>query len=67
MLVYGKCECFVIQMMYVCVFCASYGSSQYCVLLDLQFVNAGRGCKRRPYIKGILQSWSHSRIRTVWV
>ena len=25
MLVYGKCECFVMQMLYVCVLCASYG------------------------------------------
>ena len=31
-----------------------------CILLnDLQFVNAGRGCKRRPDERGILQSWSH--------
>ena len=35
---YGKCECFVMQMMYVCVLCASCGSSQCCVLHDLQFV-----------------------------
>ena len=58
MLVYGKCECFIMQMLYVCVLCASCGSSQYCVLHDLQFVNAGRGCKRRPYRRGILQSRS---------
>ena len=44
MLVYGDCECFVMQMLYVCVLCASYGSSQCCVLHDLQFVNAVRGC-----------------------
>ena len=25
-----------------------------------QFVNAGRGCKRRPYGRGILQSRSHN-------
>ena len=56
MWVYGKCECFVMQMLYVCVLCASCGSSQCCVLHDLQFVNAGRGCKRRPYGRGILQS-----------
>ena len=43
MLVYGECECFVMQMLYVCVLCASCGSSQCCVLHDLQFVNAGRG------------------------
>ena len=41
MLVYGKCECFVMQMLYVYVLCASCGSSQCCVLHDLQFVNAG--------------------------
>ena len=39
MLVYGKCECLVMQMLYVCVLCASCGSSQCCVLHDLQFVN----------------------------
>ena len=52
----------------VCVFrhadvvclCASCGSSQCCVLHDLQFVNAGRGCNRRPYRRGILQSRSHN-------
>ena len=32
MLVYGECECFVMQMLYVCVLCASCGSSQCCVL-----------------------------------
>ena len=42
MLVYGECECFVMQMLHVCVLCASCGSSQCCVLHDLQFVNAGR-------------------------
>ena len=52
MLVYGECECFVMQMVYVCVLCASCGSSQCCVLHDLQFVNAGRGCNRRPYRRG---------------
>ena len=52
MLVYGECECFVMQMLYVCVLCASCGSSQCCVLHDLQFVNAGRGCNRRPYRRG---------------
>ena len=58
---YGKYECFVMQMLYVCVLCASCGSSQCYVLhhLQFQFVNAGRGCKRRPYGRGILQSWSH--------
>ena len=56
MLVYGECECFVMQMLYVCVLCASCGSSQCCVLHDLQFVNAGRGCNRRPSRAGY-PSW----------
>ena len=54
MLVYGECECFVMQMLYVCVLCASCGSSQCCVLHDLQFVNAGRAYQRQPYGRGIL-------------
>ena len=29
-------------------------------LHDLQFVNAGRGHKKRPYRRGILQSRSHN-------
>ena len=49
MLVYSKCECFVMQMLYVCVLCASCGSSQCCILHDLQLVNAGPGYKKRPY------------------
>ena len=58
MLVYGKYECFVMQLFYVCVLCASCGSSQCCVLHDLQFVN-DRRCKRQPYGRGILQNRSH--------
>ena len=53
-LVYGECECFVMHMLYVCVLCASCGSFQCCILHDLQFVNAGRGCNMRPYRRGIL-------------
>ena len=30
----------VMQMLYVCVLCASCGNSQCCVLHNLQFVNA---------------------------
>ena len=60
MLVYEERECFVMQMLYVWVLCASCGSSQCCALHDLRFVNAGRGCKRRPYRRGILQSRSHN-------
>ena len=53
MLVYGKCECFVMQMLYVCVLCACCGGSQCCVLHDMQFVNTGL------YGRGIFQSRSH--------
>ena len=42
----GSVSVFVMQMLYVCVLCAFCGSSQCCVLHDLQFVNAGRGCNR---------------------
>ena len=45
MLVYGKRECFVIHIFYVCVLCASCGSSQCCVLHELQFVNAGEDAR----------------------
>ena len=60
MLVYGECECFVMQMLYVCVLCASCGSSQCCVLHDLQFVNAVLGCKRRLYGRGSRRHSLHS-------
>ena len=59
MLVYGKYECFVMHMLYVCVLDASCGSSQCCILHDLQFINTGRGCKRRLLGRGILRSRSH--------
>ena len=59
MLVYRKYECFVMHMLYVCVLYASCGSSQCCILHDLQFVNAGRGCKIRLYGRGILQCRPH--------
>ena len=45
MLVCGNGECFIMHM-YVCVLYASCGSYQCCVLHDLQFVKAGRRCKR---------------------
>ena len=47
------------QMLFVSVLCASCDSSQCCILHDLQFVNTGRGCKRRPYGRDILWSRSH--------
>ena len=59
MIVYRKYECFGMHMLYVCVLCASCGSSQCFILHALQFINAGRGCKRRSYGSGIIQSRSH--------
>ena len=38
MFVYGKYECFVMQMLYVCVLCASCGSSQCCILHELSLL-----------------------------
>ena len=49
----GKYECFVIQMLYVCVLCASCVSSQCCVLHDLQFVDLSSEIYNRPITKGI--------------
>ena len=44
MLVYGECECFVMQMVYVCVLCASCGSSQCCMTCSwLMLVENARG------------------------
>ena len=44
MLVYGKCECFVMQMLYVCVLCASCCSSQCCMTCSLlMLVEHARG------------------------
>ena len=40
-----------------CVHPVAVLNTAFCI--DLQFVNAGRGCKRRPYGRGILQSLSH--------
>ena len=44
----SSCRC----CMFVCILW------QFSMLHDLQFVNAGRGFKRRPYRRGILQSRS---------
>ena len=35
MLVYGECECFVMQMLHVCVLCASCGNSAFCMTCSL--------------------------------
>ena len=68
MFVYGECECFVMQMLYVCVLCASCGSSQCCVLHDLQFVNAGRGAYTSiwPATPSLQRGMSTNPGVTVW-
>ena len=43
MLVYGEYECFIMHMLYVCVLCASCGSSQCCVLHDFQMTQPTSG------------------------
>ena len=46
MLVYGKSEYFVMQMVYVCVLCASCGSPQCCTMhfsILLRLVDDARG------------------------
>ena len=58
----GSVSVFVMHMLYDCVLCASCSSFQCCVLYDLQVINAGQECKRLPYGRGILQSWSHNCI-----
>ena len=35
MLVYGKYECFIMHMLYVCVLCASCGNCQCCMTCSL--------------------------------
>ena len=42
----------------LCLVCIVWQFSMR-ILHDLQFVNAGRGCKRRPNGRGILQIRSH--------
>ena len=56
-IVYVKCECFVMQTLCVCVLCAFCGSSQCCIMHDLQFVNAGRGYHmEEPYCRAGLMT-----------
>ena len=62
-----RCSCMgnmsvVMHMLYIGVLCAFCGSSQCYILHDLQFVNAGRGCRRRPYGRRMLQSRSNDCI-----
>ena len=58
MLAYGNNECFVMQMLYVCVLCAFCGSSQCALCIPcslLMLVNDARG----DHGRGIRLSRSH--------
>ena len=60
-----RCSCMVSMsvlsyrccMFVSCVHPVAVLNAAFC--MTLQFVNAGRGCKRQPYRRGILQSRSH--------
>ena len=58
MLVCGKCDCFVMQMFVSCVHPVAVLNAAFCMTCSLLMLV--RGCKRRPYRRGILQSWSHN-------
>ena len=53
--VWELCVFLLADVVCLCLVC----SSQCCILHGLQFVNAGRGCTRRPYERSILKSRSH--------
>ena len=56
MLVYGKCECFIMQMLYVCVHLVAVFNAAFCMTCSLSMlVKDARGDHER----GILQSRSH--------
>ena len=50
----SSCRC---CMFVSCVHPVAVLNAAFCMT---QFVNAGRGCNRRPYRRGILQSRSHN-------
>ena len=56
MLVYGECFRHA-DVVCLCLVCILW---QLKILHDLQLVNAGRGCNRQPYRRGIFQSRSHN-------
>ena len=51
----SSCRCCIFLS---CVHSVSVLNDAFC-MHDLQFVNAGQGCNRRPYGIGILQTRSH--------
>ena len=54
MLVYGKYECFGMQMLYVCVLCTSCGSSQCCILHELQLGGGSTLKTRNNFFSALL-------------
>ena len=65
MLVYGKYKCFVIQMLYVCVLCASCGSSQCCMTCSLlMLVEDERGILRSGLMTAFQAAMSVSLLFT---
>ena len=68
MLLYGKYECFVMHVLYVCVHLVAVLNAAFCMTCSLiMLVGDARGdhmeeatiWKRRPYGRGTLQSLSH--------
>ena len=53
----SSCSC---CMFVSCVHPVAVLNAAFCMTCSLEFVNAGRGCNRRPYRRGILQSRSHN-------
>ena len=69
MLVYGKCECFVMQMLYICVLCASVAvlNAAFCMTCNLlMLVEDARGdntedaCSRAGLITALYVAMSVS-------
>ena len=56
MRVYGKYECFVMKMLYVCVLYASFGTSQCCIWHDLQFEDARGNHMEEEYSRADLMT-----------
>ena len=51
----SSCRCMFVS----CVHPVAVLNAAFCMTCS-KFVNAGRGCNRRPYRRGILQSRSHN-------
>ena len=56
----SSCRCCMFVSCVVCAIVHPIAVLNSFILHDLQFVNAGRGCKGRPYVRGVLQGRSHN-------